>query len=87
MLERFAPEPVDDCESLRLSRESSYIYIYIFVYVFIYLNLYIYKKFTSTFLSVLRQSRSTIVNRFASAGSCRWMSSESKMGCRYIQLR
>jgi hypothetical protein len=25
--------------------------------------------------------------RFASAGSWRWMSSESKMGCKYIQLR
>ena len=33
------------------------------------------------FLSrVFRHSRSTPLKRFASAGSCRWMSSESKIG-------
>ena len=37
--------------------------------------------------SVFRQSRSTFEKRFASAGSWRWMSSESKIGCKYIQLR
>eukprot|EP00961_Rhodomonas_salina_P098697 1328168-Rhodomonas_salina.1 len=35
----------------------------------------------------LRQLRSTVWNRLASVGSCFWMSSDAKIGSRYIQLR
>jgi hypothetical protein len=37
--------------------------------------------------SVERQLRSTVMKRLASVGSCFWMSSESKMGCRYSHER